>query len=153
MFAAMAYQRDQRIRERIVVREVTDAAPLGPNDNPAHVTWVDGRQLLVGYPDCYLNHSCDPNAFLRYEADGIFLVARRPVAAGEEITLDYLINNSGGESWPCDCGERRCRGKTGVSFFTLPPEIQREYLPLLAPWFVRRHRIELRLLSPPAEED
>ncbi len=30
----------------------------------------------------------------------------------------------------------RCRGETGVSFFTLPVEFQREYLPLLMPCFV-----------------
>ena len=61
--------------------------------------------------------------------------------------IDYLINNPGGDSWPCHCGAARCRGKTGVSFFTLPHEIQREYLPLLAPWFRRKHADKLQHLS------
>jgi hypothetical protein len=32
---------------------------------------------------------------------------------------------------------------TGYSFFTLPIELQREYLPLLAGWFVARHAEEI----------
>ncbi len=64
--------------------------------------------------------------------------ARRTIAVGEEITVDYLINNPGGDSWPCSCGVARCRGVTGTSFFELPSEIQNEYYPLLAPWFKAR---------------
>jgi hypothetical protein len=32
---------------------------------------------------------------------------------------------------------------TSVSFFALPPGIQREYVPLLADWFVDRYSQEL----------
>lgn len=56
---------------------------------------------------------------------------------------DRYYNHSGGDSWACNCGAARCRGTTGYSFLTLPPEIQHEYLPLLAPWFERRHAKEL----------
>ena len=54
-----------------------------------------------------LNHSCDPNAWL----DGLDVVARRPIAAGEEITLDYATFY--GEAMPdfaCTCGAAACRG-------------------------------------------
>ena len=66
-------------------------------------------------------------------------MARRSIDPGEELTLDYLINNEGGDSWACLCGAARCRGRTGVSFFDLPPMFRREYAPLLAPWFIRRN--------------
>ena len=60
-------------------------------------------------------------------------------AASRGLAIDYLINNQGGDSWPCRCGADRCRGETGKSFFSLPDEFQRGYLPLLAPWFCERY--------------
>ena len=69
------------------------------------------------------------------------------VVAGDELTLDYLINNEGGDSWPCHCGAARCRGETGHSFFTLPEALQCEYAPLLAPWFREAHAGKLAHLA------
>jgi hypothetical protein len=66
--------------------------------------------------------------------DAIEIVALRGGAMSREITLDYRIDNPGGDSWPCRCGASRCRGQTGRSVFTLPEAFQREYLPLVAPW-------------------
>ena len=54
-----------------------------------------------------INHSCDPSAWL----DGLDVVARRPIAAGEEVTLDYATFY--GEAMPdfaCTCGAAGCRG-------------------------------------------
>ena len=54
-----------------------------------------------------INHSCDPTAWL----DGLDVVARRPIAAGEEVTLDYATFY--GEAMPnfaCTCGAADCRG-------------------------------------------
>jgi SET domain-containing protein len=90
---------------------------------------------------------CDPNAYVLYEGDRSFLVARRDIAVGEEITCDYNINITGGTAWPCHCGAARCGGTTVGDFFRLPLDIQREYRPLLAEWFVRSHRDRLRALG------
>ncbi len=143
VFALYDFDEGAFIRERLIVQEITAENPLPPEEHPDHTAIFDGKRILVGEPDRYLNHSCDPNAWLRFAADRIELIARRPINAGAEITLDYLINNSGGKSWTYGCGAERCRGKTGESFFTLPPDIQREYRPLLAEWFIRLHRREL----------
>ena len=137
----------QVVREFELEREVTRESPLRAGERPEHCPLIDGRFYLVGPPDCYFNHSCDPNVYLRFEADQIDVVARRKVDANAELLLDYLINNPGGESWPCRCGAPRCRGETGKSFFTLPEALQREYLPLLAPWFLERHAAQLRHLT------
>ncbi len=54
-----------------------------------------------------VNHSCDPSAWL----EGLDVVARRAVAPGEEITLDYATFY--GEQMPafeCTCGASCCRG-------------------------------------------
>ncbi len=63
-----------------------------------------------------LNHSCDPSAWL----DGLNVVARRPIAPDEEITLDYAtFCGSTMEAFSCTCGSAQCRGTiTGNDFMT-----------------------------------
>jgi D-alanine-D-alanine ligase-like ATP-grasp enzyme len=54
-----------------------------------------------------INHSCEPNAWLH----GLDVVARRDIAAGDEITLDYAtFYNELMPSFECGCGEDACRG-------------------------------------------
>jgi SET domain-containing protein len=137
------------VRERKLERQVTPESPLRPKqgERPEHCTLIDGSSFLVAGPDRYFNHSCDPNVYLRFGSDRIEVVARRDVEAGCELTLDYLINNPGGDSWSCHCGAQRCRGETANRFFSLPTELQREYFPLLASWFVERYSQELEHLA------
>ena len=98
-------------------------------------------------PERHINSSCDPSAYVR-TIDGIrYVVARRTIAAGDEITYDYIIDCHGGEDWTCRCGSGRCRGTIVSSFFELPLEWQREYLPLLSPWFVQEHVEEIQRLK------
>jgi len=150
LFAARSFHAGQRIRQINVVREITPTSPLREElgERADHCDYPDGRVVLLGSPDRHVNHSCDPNAYVLYEGERSFLVARRDIAAGEEITCDYNINITGGTTWPCHCGARRCRGTVVGDFFQLPLEIQREYRPLLAEWFVRTHRDRLKALGP-----
>jgi len=54
-----------------------------------------------------INHSCDPNAWL----DGLDLVARRSIAAGEQITMDYAtFSNEALQPFTCKCSAPNCRG-------------------------------------------
>jgi len=56
----------------------------------------------------YVNHSCDPNL---WHVGPYEIAARRPIAAGEELTLDYGTNSgAGGFVMECRCGAQRCRG-------------------------------------------
>jgi uncharacterized protein len=146
LFAARPFPAGQRIRQINVLREVTPASPLREElgERADHCDYPNGKIVLLGYPDRHVNHSCDPNAYVLYEGDRSFLMARRDIAAGEEITVDYNINITGGTAWPCHCGAARCRGTTVGDFFLLPLDMQREYHPLLAEWFVRAHRDRLR---------
>jgi len=53
-----------------------------------------------------INHSCDPNAWL----NGLDLVARRNIAAGEEIAMDYAtFYNERMDDFVCHCGTKKCR--------------------------------------------
>jgi D-alanine-D-alanine ligase len=54
-----------------------------------------------------INHSCDPNSWLT----GLDVTARRDIARGEEITMDYAtFSNELMESFDCNCGSKNCRG-------------------------------------------
>ena len=149
IFARVALAAGERVREFVLGREVTAEAPLRPEHGelPEYCPLIDGRFYLVGFPDRHFNHSCDPNCYKRFGPERIDVMTRRAIEAGEELCFDYLINNPGGDSWPCSCGAERCRGMTGHGFFTLPEPIQREYRSLLAPWFVARFEKELRALG------
>ncbi len=150
IFAARLFLPGDRIRHVNVLREVTPDAPLRPElgERHDHCDYPDGKVVLIGYPDRHLNHSCDPNAYLSYVGPDSFIVARRALQPGSEVTIDYNVNIAGGTSWPCHCGAPRCLGTVVGDFFLLPRDRQVEYLPYLADWFVRRHRDRLRPLVP-----
>jgi uncharacterized protein len=57
----------------------------------------------------FINHSCDPNTFMRCTADRAEFYARRAIAAGEELTVDYGESHHEGRL-PCRCGAACCRG-------------------------------------------
>jgi len=71
-----------------------------------------------------VNHSCDPNTYELFEEGSAYLVARREIAAGGEITCDYNINIANGTAWPCQCGAIRCQGQVVGDFFRLPKQWQ-----------------------------
>ena len=137
IFARVAIEAGEFIHRVEYEREVTDQSPLDATagERFEHCAYPDGKVMLVAPPGRYMNHSCDPSAYYRFEGTQQQAYARRAIAKGEEITVDYLINNPGGDTWPCQCASPRCRGETGTSFFKLPFEFQQEYYPLLADWF------------------
>ncbi len=149
IFARRSFRAGERIRRVNVVREITTASPLREElgERIDHCDYPDGKVVLLGFPDRHVNHSCDPNAYQLFEKDASYLVTRRGITAGEEITCDYNINITNGTAWPCACGSKRCRKEVAGDFFLLPKEWQIEYRPLLADWFVRRNRDRLEALD------
>lgn len=130
-----------------VVNEEHSLRP-GEDEEEDHLAYLaGGKVVLLPEPERHLNHSCDPNAYLHTVNDEVRVVARRPIQAGEEVTIDYLINTHGGSSWRCRCGSDRCRGQLETSFFELPASFQREYLPILEAWFIEEHRKEIKRLK------
>ena len=81
-----------------------------------------------GAIDDLINHSCAPNAGLRFDGDAPLLVALRDIAEGEEIAWDYSTTLAD-PAWrmACACGAPGCRG-TITAFDTLPVERQQWYL-------------------------
>lgn len=149
IFATRSFRSGERITRVHVVREITPETPIREDlgERVEHCAYPDGKTVLIAFPERQVNHSCNPNAYEAFEADTSYLVARREISAGQEITIDYNINITNGTAWPCHCGATRCRGEVVGDFFLLPLEWQREYRPLLAEWFVRRNRDRVQALD------
>lgn len=57
----------------------------------------------------HINHSCDPNTFMRRAYRKVEFYTLRPVKKGEELTCDYGETHHDGKL-PCRCGAANCRG-------------------------------------------
>ena len=142
VFATVHFQAGDLILVVDGSRLVTDEEPLREGEHEHHCDWLpDGRVILLPEPARYINHSCDPNAFTKYTDVVRYEHARRDIAAGEEITHDYCINDDFGDTvWQCNCGSSRCRKTIHSGFFGLPRALRVEYLPCLSEMFRQLHR-------------
>jgi hypothetical protein len=82
----------------------------------------------------HLNHSCEPNLGIQGQ---VIYVALRDIAAGEELTFDYAMNEDEPyDEMQCRCGSRSCRGTiTGRDW--QKPELQQKYNGYFS-WFIQR---------------
>jgi SET domain-containing protein len=116
--------------------EATCAKDLESNLYREQSVWRVGDDLFLALRwddpepslDENLNHSCDANAWLDGE---VALVARRAIAAGEEITLDQGTWNFDDEAYVwdrphCACGMPLCR-KTLTNDDWRLPDVQARY--------------------------
>lgn len=69
-----------------------------------YVVHLGKKYFLMQAPERYVNHSCGANTTVKDNSD----VAIRKIKKGEEITSDY-IKTSGGSSFECKCGSKKCR--------------------------------------------
>jgi SET domain-containing protein len=85
----------------------------------------------------FMNHSCDPNVWMR---DEVTLVARDEIELGEELTGDYAMWEAEEDEvkpWECKCGSSLCRKKiTGKDW--RKPELQHRYDRHFSPLINRR---------------
>lgn len=58
----------------------------------------------------FINHSCDPNCEVEIVRSRIWIYARRPIMAGEELTYNYSYDLDDYKSRPCQCGASNCVG-------------------------------------------
>lgn len=57
-----------------------------------------------------INHSCAPNCRVETIRGRIWIIARREIPAGDELTFDYGFPFSEWPRHPCRCGAPRCPG-------------------------------------------
>ena len=102
-------------------RVVTPEKPLRADrgELERHCDYLaQGKSVLMQPPERYINHSCDPNVFVKTVGGVRYVCARRDVSAGEEIAYDYCIDSSGDTVWHCNCGAQRCRRTIHRTSFT-----------------------------------
>lgn len=61
-------------------------------------------------PARFLNHSCSPNCDAELEDGRIWIVARRDILTGEELTFNYGFDLEDYKKYPCRCGAPNCVG-------------------------------------------
>ncbi|MGA7123298.1 MAG: SET domain-containing protein [Polyangiaceae bacterium] len=80
--------------------------------NGAHLAISPDVSKIGGH---IANHSCNPNTSVREkQRDALLMRARRPINAGEEITVDYHWQRR--VPIPCLCGSDPCTGNIGLTF-------------------------------------
>ncbi|MFH1638985.1 MAG: SET domain-containing protein [Chloroflexota bacterium] len=122
MFANRDFKKDEFIL--YFDGEVIDGFSKFPKDMQNHMFTLGGDKCLYPVPPwMYLNHSCDPNAGMRNDRD---LIAFKDIKKGEEIFLDYAMNNTTDWTMECHCGSKNCRKIIG-NFNMLPEETKKRY--------------------------
>ncbi len=94
-------------------------------DKLEHCLQLDFDKYIVpevGSFGWYLNHSCDPNCYVKGKNQ---IVSIRDVKANEEITIDYSFNVGWKDfKMPCQCNSPNCRGMIR-DYFSLPEELRK----------------------------
>lgn len=100
------------VGERIDAAEAVrrEADPGRPG---IYTVWVTDDLVVDGWvggnASIYLNHCCTPNCEWEFDADRVYIRALAPIAAGEELTIDYAYSPDPPLE-PCACGSAACRG-------------------------------------------
>jgi SET domain-containing protein len=70
---------------------------------------LDGK--VSWNPARLINHSCEPNCDAELDSrDHIWVVSRREISRGEELTWNYGYDIQDFMNYPCSCGAPTCLG-------------------------------------------
>ncbi|MGH3874565.1 MAG: SET domain-containing protein-lysine N-methyltransferase [Pseudonocardiaceae bacterium] len=145
IFATRSFQIGETVMVGIIDREV--------DRNHSHASQIgDERFVIHGGLIPKVNHSCDPNCGIFLNAGGAHdIVARKSIAAGQEIDFDYAMRNYTVEYFPacCRCGSPLCRDRI-TGWRNLPAQRKADYRGFVAPYLMDiDKRAAGTLLSPP----
>jgi hypothetical protein len=147
VFTIRPFQKNEVVLQIDDSHIITDESTLTKEDWEYNADFFDGKIVIMQEPERCINHSCDPNSFVKIIEGTRFILARRDIAKGEEITYDYSINGDNDGTFPCHCGSKRCRKIYVGNYFKLPIEFQIEYFPYLEDWFLQKHQNEIVALK------
>ncbi len=77
-----------------------------PEEDKKYIYYDGDKRVLVKPPARFVNHSCDPNTFIRNFCG----IAKRNIRKGEEITENYSKENNPDFRLECNCGSKNCKG-------------------------------------------
>ena len=105
--------------------------------NTVHTSQVGENAFVVPVGlMAFVNHCCNPNCGIQVNDTGAHdYVAMQDIAAGEEITFDYAMQNYCVDHFPsqCMCGDKNCRGAIG-GWQDLPQNKRDQYQGFIAPY-------------------
>ncbi len=101
---------DERIKKDEIIFEFKGEKV---NISSRHSLQIDYDVWLgpSGDVDDYINHSCDPNAYVEFKDGRLYLIALRDIEIGEEITFNYLTTEydlNDNEVFICNCKSHNC---------------------------------------------
>lgn len=149
VFAKEGFARGDPILAIDDSRVVTDNDPLRDDEDEKYCDYPDDQVILMQPPERYINHACEPNAYVQTIGDTRYLLAMTDIGRDDEITIDYRLDCHTDESDACFCGTERCSGTVDWDFFSLSRRRQLAYIPYLDSWFLEKyaHRLEETILS------
>jgi uncharacterized protein len=117
LFARQSFSKGERIIEYVgnrVTKAQSNAITTKQWEQGRVYTFeLNSRVDLDGSPMWntarWANHSCDPNAETEIVRGRIWLVAKKKIAPGDEITYDYNFPLDD-DLAPCRCGSSKCLG-------------------------------------------
>ena len=104
----------RRIPSGVVLGEITGDVLLDHPEDSSYVMELGSGKLLDPAPPFrFVNHSCDPNCEIFYweenpDEDRLWMQTIRPIATGEELSIDYCWPADA--AIPCRCQTPECRG-------------------------------------------
>ena len=109
------------------------------NVNHKHASQIGENEFItpVGFM-ALVNHSCAPNCGIKVNETGAHdYVAMVDISPGEEITIDYAMQNYEIGYFPskCLCGAVECRGEVG-GWKDLPADRRIKYKGFIAPYLL-----------------
>lgn len=99
--------RDFKIGEAVLIwhpKIISDSELAKLTEQEKDYVVVGESNLMMGIPERYVNHSCEPNTKAEDNKD----VAIKNIDKGDEITSDY--SGLTAVSFQCHCGSKNCRG-------------------------------------------
>ena len=140
---------------KYTLKEIIELHRKNPNLIADHEEYVgEGKYVINISPESFVNHSCDPNAYVEFTEIGKkFLIALKPIKKGEEITKDYQlaaidqIDKKNGWVLECKCGSKKCRKMVTGDLFKLPTKILLEKLPYVPTWVKWKYRDRIKKLK------
>ncbi len=112
-FATIRFRRRCKIAEYTGERIPDLEAQRRGGRSKLRICDIDGRWSLDGSRGGngthYINHCCEPNAYMRGTKGHVLFFALRDIQPGEEITVDYG-DTLHPDSKRCYCGAQSCRG-------------------------------------------
>ena len=110
------------------------------------------KYLFARYVDNYINHSCNPNVFVKLYSNNqkrYSYIALKNIKKGQELFWNYNTNDwdvAKNFLFVCNCGSKNCvKLIRGIKYLTKSQ--QKKLVPIVTP-FIRKKLAAMRRISP-----